>query len=228
MAARRRLGYLPGDLRLDDHLTGAQQLDSLARLRGTVGATRRDALCERLGVVLDRPIRHLSKGNRQKIGIVQAFMHRPDLVVLDEPTSGLDPLMQVEIRALMRETADEGGTVFLSSHSLDEVQHVATRVAVIRSGRLIGVDAVERLRERALRHVTITFTEPVAADAFAALDGVRVVGAEGPVLRLSAPEAAMDSVVKAATRHTVADLAAEPADLETIFLDLYREPDGGR
>jgi ABC-2 type transport system ATP-binding protein len=228
VAARRRIGYLPGDLRLDDRLTGAQQLDSLARLRGGADPPMRDALCERLGATLDRPIRHLSKGNRQKIGIVQAFMHRPDLVVLDEPTSGLDPLMQVEMRALMRETAEEGGTVFLSSHSLDEVQHVATRVGIIRAGRLVGVDAVERLRERALRHVTITFAEPVAGDAFAALDGVRVTGVEGPVLRLSAPEAAMDGVVKAAARHVVADLASEPADLEAIFLDLYREPDGRR
>ena len=103
----------------------------------------RDELCERLDVVLDRPIRQLSKGNRQKVGLVQAFMHRPDLVVLDEPTAGLDPLLQGEVRSLLRETAADGRTVFLSSHSLDEVQHVADRVGIIRSGRLVDVDAVE-------------------------------------------------------------------------------------
>ena len=228
VAARRRVGYLPGDLRLDDTLTGEQQLDSLARLRGGADAALRDALSERLQAVLDRPIHHLSKGNRQKIGLVQAFMHRPDLLVLDEPTSGLDPLMQVEIRSLMRETAAEGRTVFLSSHSLDEVQHVATRVGVVRSGRLVDVDTVEHLRERAVRYVTITFGRPVAPDAFAALRGVRVVSAEGAMLRLSAPEAAMDGVVKTAAAHRIVDLVSEPADLESIFLDLYREPDGGR
>jgi ABC-2 type transport system ATP-binding protein len=124
VAARQRVGYLPGDLRLSDRLTGNDQLASLTRLRGSVDARLRDELCERLGVVLDRPIRHLSKGNRQKLGLVQAFMSRPDLVVLDEPTAGLDPLLQSEVRALLRETAADGRTVFLSSHSLDEVQHV--------------------------------------------------------------------------------------------------------
>jgi ABC-2 type transport system ATP-binding protein len=222
VAARARVGYVPGDLRLDDRLTGREQLDSLARLRGGVEGRFRDELCERLGVALDRPIRQLSKGNRQKIGIVQAFMHRPDLVVLDEPTAGLDPLLQVEFRALMRETAADGRTVFLSSHSLDEVQHAAARVALLREGRLVDVDRVERLRERALRHVTITFAEPVADDALAGVPGVRITAREGATVRLTAPEPAMDAVVKAAAAHPVADLVSEPADLETIFLDLYR------
>jgi ABC-2 type transport system ATP-binding protein len=226
--ARRRVGYLPGDLRLADRLTGAELLDSLARLRGGVDRSLRDALCERLGAALDRPIRQLSKGNRQKIGLVQAFMHRPDLVVLDEPTSGLDPLLQVEVRALMRETAADGRTVFLSSHSLDEVQHAADRVAVIRQGRLIDVDRVERLRERALRHVTITFAGAGVPPDLAVPEGARVLATEGPVLRLRAPEAAMDALVKAVARHPVADLVSEAADLEDIFLDLYRGPDGER
>ncbi|HSI97445.1 MAG TPA: ABC transporter ATP-binding protein, partial [Gaiellaceae bacterium] len=142
--ARRRIGYLPGDLRLPDRLTASEFLASLARLRGaTADDALRDELCERLGVVLDRPLRQLSRGNRQKIGLVQAFMHRPDLVVLDEPTAGLDPLLQNEVRAVMRETAQDGRTVFLSSHSLDEVQHTADRVGIIRTGRLVDVDSVE-------------------------------------------------------------------------------------
>ncbi|MGE5435348.1 MAG: AAA family ATPase [Candidatus Doudnabacteria bacterium] len=181
-------------------MTAREQLDSLARLRGGVDVELLNCLCERFALVLDRPIPHLSRGNRQKVGLVQAFMHRPDLLVLDEPSSGLDPSLQAELRSLVRETAAEGQTVFLSSHSLDEVQHVADRVGIIRNGRLADVDAVERLRERALRHVTILFAEPVDATRFAALDGVRVEGSDGSVLRLSAPEPAMDAVVKEAAK----------------------------
>jgi ABC-2 type transport system ATP-binding protein len=223
--ARRHAGYLPGDLRLADRLTGLEQLESLARLRGRVDERLRDELCERLGVVLDRPIRQLSKGNRQKLGLVQAFMHRPELVVLDEPTVGLDPLLQSEVRSLLRETANDGRTVFLSSHSLDEVQHSADRVGVIRSGRLVDVDAVESLRERSLRHVILTFAEPVDSASFAGIAGVRVTRVESASIRLSAPETAMDALVKTAALYPIVDLVSQPADLEEIFLDLYREAD---
>jgi beta-exotoxin I transport system ATP-binding protein len=222
--ALRDVGYLPGDLRLRDRLTGREQLDSLARLRGAATPLR-DALCTRFGVVLDRPIRELSKGNRQKLGLVQAFMHRPRLLVLDEPTSGLDPLLQEEFRALLRETAADGRTVFLSSHSLDEVQHAADRVGIIRAGRLVDVDRVSSLRERALRHVTIVFAGAAEADVFAHIDGVRIHEQTPSLVRLSAPESAMDAVVKAAAQFDVADLVSSPADLEEIFLELYREHD---
>jgi ABC-2 type transport system ATP-binding protein len=228
LEARRLIGYLPGDLRLADRLTGREQLDSLERLRGGADRETRDALCERLGCVLDRPIRELSKGNRQKLGVVQAFMHRPELLVLDEPTSGLDPLLQREVRALVRETAAEGRTVFLSSHTLNEVQAVADRVGVIREGRLIDVDRVETLRERSLRRVEITFAGPADPAPFAALEGVRVRETNGNVLRLTAPESAMDGVVKVAARYELRDLVSAPAELEEIFLELYREGGDGR
>jgi ABC-2 type transport system ATP-binding protein len=222
--ARRHVGYLPGDLRLADRLTGREQLDSLARLRGAATPLR-NAMCERFGAVLDRPIRELSKGNRQKLGLVQAFMHRPELLVLDEPTSGLDPLLQEEFRALLRETAADGRTVFLSSHSLDEVQHAADRVGVIRGGQLLDVDRVAALPERALRHVTIVFAGDADAGALARIDGVRIHEQTPTLVRLSAPESAMDAVVKAAALSHVADLVSSPADLEEIFLELYRGPD---
>jgi ABC-2 type transport system ATP-binding protein len=221
--ALRRVGYVPGDLRLADRLTGREQLDSLARVRG-VETPLRDRLCQRLGAVLDRPIRELSKGNRQKLGLVQAFMHRPELLILDEPTSGLDPLLQEEFRALLRETAADGRTVFLSSHSLDEVQHAADRVGIIRDGRLLDVDSVAGLRERALRHVTIVFAGAAPVNAFGGIEGVRVHEQTPALVRLSATESAMDAVVKVAARSRVADLVSSPADLEEIFLELYREP----
>ena len=225
--ARRRMGYLPGDLRLNDRLTGRVQLDSLARMRGGVDSTTRDTLVERFECVLDRPIRELSKGNRQKLGIVQAFMHRPEVVILDEPTGGLDPINQGEFRSLTRETAADGRTVFLSSHSLEEVQRTAHRVGIIRAGRLIDVDSVASLRERSLRQISIRFADAVDAAAFSAIDGVRIQETEDRTVRLTAPEPAMDAIVKVAASHRIVDFVAEPADLEEIFLELYRENDGG-
>jgi ABC-2 type transport system ATP-binding protein len=225
--ARRGVGYLPGDLRLADRLTGREQLESLARLRGGAEIGLREDLCERLRVDLDRPIRQLSKGNRQKLGIVQAFMHRPDLVILDEPTAGLDPLLQAEVRALLRETAADGRSVFISSHSLDEVQHVADRVGIIRQGRLADVDSVDSLRERSLRHVTVAFADPVDPEPFGRLDGVRVVRVDGRVLTLSCPESAIDALVKQVAAHQLVDFVSQPADLEEIFLELYRQEDDG-
>ncbi len=222
--AHRRIGYLPGDLRLVGRLTGAEQLDSLARLRGGDFSVEAARLAERFGADIDRRIRDLSRGNRQKLGVIQAFMHRPELAVLDEPTTGLDPLVQDEFRRLVRETAAEGRTVFLSSHSLDEVQHMATRVGIIRSGRLIAVESVEGLLARSLRHVVVTFSEPVPAAEFAGLPGVRSVHADGARLRLSV-QGSPDLVIKAAARHRVLDVVAMPADLEEIFLDYYRSGD---
>ncbi|HEU6446173.1 MAG TPA: ABC transporter ATP-binding protein [Gaiellaceae bacterium] len=224
--ARRRVGYVPGDLRLADRLTGDEQLDSLARLRGGVDLGLRAELVERFECVLDRPIKELSRGNRQKLGVVQAFMHRPEVLILDEPTAGLDPLNQEEFRKLARETAADGRTVFLSSHSLEEVQRIADRVGIIRTGRLIDVDSVASLRERSLRRIAIRFAEPADPSAFAGLDGVRVQSAEGTTVVLSAPETAMDGVIREAARHRIADFVSEPADLEEIFLELYRENDG--
>ena len=153
VAIRRRIGYLPGDLRLYERLTARELLRYFAALRGLDGLGEGESLAERFDLELDRPIRSLSKGNRQKVGLVQAFLHRPDLLLLDEHTAGLDPLVQITFNELLREVAAEGRTVFLSSHILSEVQRLADRVAIIREGSLELVEAVDTLRARAFVRV---------------------------------------------------------------------------
>ncbi len=157
VAIRRRVGYLPGDLHLFDRMTGGQHLAWFSRARGGHDEQLTDSLVERFGIAMDRPVRDLSKGNRQKVGLLLAFMHAPELLILDEPTSGLDPLMQAEFEQLVRETTQAGRTVLLSSHSLAEVQQVADRVAIIREGRLVVSDTVDRLRARSPRVMQLQF-----------------------------------------------------------------------
>lgn len=147
------MGYLPGELRLPEALTGRDVLDRFARIRRhggrAVESAYRDELIDRLDADLTRPIRSLSKGNKQKLGTIGAFMHRPEVLILDEPTSGLDPLLQVEFVAIVRESANAGATILLSSHDLDEVQRLVQRVAIIRQGRIVVDDSVETLRANA-------------------------------------------------------------------------------
>ncbi len=220
--ARRRVGYLPGDARLYERLTGGELIRYFASLRGLGDLSEAKRLAERFELDLELPIRTLSRGNRQKVGIVQAFMHRPDLLVLDEPTSGLDPLMQQQFNELVKETTADGRTVFLSSHVLPEVQHVADRVAVIREGRLQLVDSVEALRARAPARVEASFAAPPPPDAFADLPGVREVERRGDTV-VFALEGVADPLVKALARFDVVALDSHEADLEDVFLALYRE-----
>lgn len=218
--ARRRIGYLPGELRLYPGLTPEELFRYFARLRGIPGIGDAATIAGRLGLELDRPIRALSKGNRQKVGLVQALMHRPDLVVLDEPTTGLDPLVQRVFYEIVREVKADGRTVFLSSHVLPEVQEIADRVAVVREGRLVLVDTVEALRARAFQHVRVTFATPPPPGAFARLPGVRELSRDGSEVLL-ALEGAADPLVKALARHTVVALDVREADLEDVFVSLY-------
>ena len=219
---RRRIGYLPGDLRLYERMTVRELLRYFGGLRGVAGIGDGAVLAERLDLELDRPVGALSKGNRQKAGIVQALMHRPALLVLDEPTAGLDPLVQQTFAELLRETAADGRTVFLSSHMLSEVQESADRVGLIREGRLELVETVETLRARALTHVEATFAEPPAREAFARIDGVHELERRGPVVRFSV-DGPIDPLVKALARYRVLALDSHEADLEDVFLALYRE-----
>ena len=227
LALRRRIGYLAGDFIVDGRQTGRELLTYLGNLRGGVPRATVDALAERLGLDLGRRIRDLSKGNRQKVGVVQAFMHTPELLILDEPTSGLDPLLQQVFVAMVREARAAGQTVFMSSHVMSEVQHTADRVGIIRDGRLVAVERVEELRQRSVRRVEVHFSEPVTPSAFVGVPGVSELAVDGPTLhcRLDGPA---DALVKALGRHTVVSLLIEEPDLEDFFLSVYQHNGGGR
>ena len=221
LEVRRRTGYLPGELKLPDKKTARHFLSFLARLRGGVDETVIRALAERLELPLGRRIGSLSKGNKQKVGVVAAFMHDPELLILDEPTSGLDPLRQQDVLDLIRERAAAGRTVFLSSHELDQVEHVAERVGVVRAGRLIAVETMSTLKERAVRHVEVRLAEPApGVERLADVPGVSAFASEDQVVRLEI-EGPMDALVKALAAFPVQTLTSAPPELEEIFLSYY-------
>lgn len=221
VGVRRRVGYLSGEPALYGRMTGRQHVDFLGHLRKAQTSAAADRFAERLVLDLDRPAQELSKGNRQKLALVLALMAGPPLLVLDEPSGGLDPLAQQEVHSLLREHADGGGAVLLSSHVLSEVQRVADRVGVLRSGRLIALDRLEALRGRALHHVQATFAHPVDAADFAAIEGVRDLVVSGRTLTCSLPESALDGLVKTLAGHVVVNLVCAEAELEETFLAYY-------
>ncbi|RFU41663.1 ABC transporter ATP-binding protein [Actinomadura logoneensis] len=216
----RRVGYLAGDFVADGRQSAGECLAFLAALRGGVPAARIGELAERLGLDPSARIRSLSKGNRQKVGLVQAFMHRPDLLILDEPTSGLDPLVQQTFLDMVAEARTAGQTVFMSSHIMSEVEAVADRVAIIREGRLVAADTVAALRARSLLEVRIDFAAPVPEAEFAALPGVTGLRLDGTTLTCHV-DGAPDALLKAAARHTVIGLRADTQDLEELFQSYY-------
>ncbi|MBK5267692.1 MAG: ABC transporter ATP-binding protein [Acidimicrobiia bacterium] len=220
---RQHIGYVPGDLAMYPKLTGRELLTYFANLRGGVSWSVVDEFAGRLDSDLSRKIGNLSSGNRQKVGLIQAFMNKPDILILDEPSSGLDPLVQQEFQAMLREVAGEGRTVFLSSHTLSEVERVADRVAIIREGRLAVVDTMESLKEKAIRKVTLHFADPISESVFAGVAGVKSVSVKGTAATVSF-EGAMSSLLRAATDHDVINLTSSEADLEEIFLAYYRGP----
>jgi ABC-2 type transport system ATP-binding protein len=220
----RRTGYLPGELSVYPRVTGREILDRFGYARGLRDTRYRDELIERFGAEVDRPTQTLSKGNKQKLGIVLAFMHRPELLVLDEATSGLDPLLQQEFISLVRETAADGRTVFLSSHDLDEVQRVVHRLAIIREGRIVVTDTVDGLRQHAPRTIELVFDRDVDTAALTQLDGVQVTKADPRRLRLTIT-GPVAPVLRAIAPLDPIDLLARPADLDELFLDYYRSTD---
>jgi ABC-2 type transport system ATP-binding protein len=219
-ALQRRIGYLPGDFVAYPDLTGAQYLEYFAHLYGGVDRERIKLLAKRFDLDLSVRIGALSRGNRQKVGIVQAFMHEPQLLLLDEPTSGLDPLMQREFRALLRETREAGRTVFLSSHILSEVEAVADSVAILRAGRLVTVQSVQALKDRARRHLDLTFAATPPAARMHAVPGVEEVTVDGHTARVTLTGSTAE-LIRAVAPFDVTNVLSHETDLEAAFLDYY-------
>ncbi len=225
-ALRRRIGFLPGELRSLGKSSGRTVLGYLARLSGPVDPGAILSLAKRLGLDLNRPVHKLSKGNKQKVGLVQAFMHKPELLVLDEPTSGLDPLLQQEFLALVREASDRGQTVILSSHVLSEIEQVADRVGILQDGKLIRLGSVAELRASRQRRVRATLSAAPDIAAFEAVGKVSQLrldaGTDETYLSLL-HEGDIDPLVKLLAQHQVRDLLIEEPVLEDAVLGLYRE-----
>jgi len=224
-AIRRRVGYLPGELRLYSSLSGRELISYFANLRGGVAWPRVTELAQRLDCDLSREIRTLSSGNRQKLGLIQAFMNDPELLILDEPTNGLDPLVQQTFADLVREARAAGRTTFLSSHVLPEVERICDRVGIVREGRLVAVERIADLRARAIRKLEIGFGATVTPEAFAAIEGIRDVTVEDAVLRCTVI-GSMDPVMKAANRFEIRALSSVEPSLEEVFLAYYGEAAG--
>jgi ABC-2 type transport system ATP-binding protein len=220
VAIHRRIGYLPGEFALYNNLTGGQTLDYFANLRGGIDKLYQGDLIARLDVDPSRKFREYSKGNKQKIGLIIALQHHPDLLLLDEPTSGLDPLIQQEFYGVIREAKAEGRTVFLSSHILSEVEKTCDRVAIIREGRLARVDKTEALRDLAHHQVELVFTDHVPVAAFSSLPGVSDVVAEDHILRMRVA-GNITPVVQTAARYELADFVSREPSLEETFLAEY-------
>ncbi|HDN05027.1 MAG TPA: ABC transporter ATP-binding protein [Chloroflexi bacterium] len=221
-AVKERVGYLPGELHVDENMTARQVFHFFNRLRGN----RSDwgfieELSERLKLELISPIKNFSKGNKQKIGIVQALMHKPELLLLDEPTSSLDPLMQQEVLRMLAEAQDNGATVFFSSHIISEVQAVADRVAIIREGKIVEVAVTADLLHRSMRQVRIRFQQPTEAEELYKLPGVELIAKDDSMGILLQVEGQMDVLIKTLAKYPVNDFETERTSLEEIFLAYY-------
>jgi ABC-2 type transport system ATP-binding protein len=220
VAIHRRIGYLPGEFSLYDRLTGRQTLEYFASLRDGVDPAYQAALIERLDLDPSKRFREYSKGNKQKVGLVIALQHRPELLILDEPTAGLDPLIQLSFFEILRDLAGEGTTTFLSSHILSEVEKTCYRVAIIREGLLVKTGTVDSLRDLAHHTVELRFAGAVPTAEFEALPGVSDVAVEDATMRLRV-NGSIGPVVKAAARYELLDFTSREPSLEDTFLAQY-------
>jgi len=224
VAVQARVGYLPGELNLEPNLRVRQMLRYLGALRGNrINWGHVAELSRQLQLDLDTPVKNLSKGNKQKVGIVQALMARPELLLLDEPTSGLDPLIQQAVYRLLREAQDGGATIFFSSHVISEVEVLASRVAIIRHGRIVETLEPRQLLQMTSRRLRLRFARPADASALGELAGVSQFAQPDPLEASLVVEGAMDRLIVALAGLPVADLQTEHPSLEELFLTYYRD-----
>jgi len=222
-AIKELVGYLPGELHVDENMTARQVFRFFNRLRGDRSDWEFiEELSERLKLDLRNPIKNFSKGNKQKVGVVQALMHKPELLLLDEPTGSLDPLMQQEVLRMLAEAQDNGATVFFSSHIISEVQAVADRVAIIREGKIVEVAVTTDLLHRSMRQVRIRFQQPTEAEELYRLPGVELIAKDDGLGVLLQVEGQMDALIKTLAKYPVNDFETERASLEEIFLAYYK------
>lgn len=223
---RQRTGYLPGDLAMYDDMTAREMLRYFSSLRGVDTTARVEELADRLQLDLDIKIGSYSSGNRQKVGIVQAFMHDPELLILDEPSTGLDPLMQQEFYQMLDEVRQAGRTVFLSSHILPEVERTADRIGIVRNSRLVTVQTVDDLKARARRHFQILFAEQISPAEFSELPGVQSAMSShdgyGVDILIEGP---VDGLLGKAAEHRMENVISHEGDLEEAFLAFYEDDD---
>src|SRR3990167_2364825 len=217
---KRLVGYLPGEMHLYENLTGIEHLRFLAKFRDGVDWKFVDKLASRLQVDLNKKIKKMSHGNKQKVGLIQAFMHKPKLIILDEPTTGLDPLIQHEFYHLIADTKNQGSTFFVSSHNLPEVEKICDRVGIIREGQLVVVEKIEVLREKALRPLEVHFARPPKLTDFSGVAGIKDVRVEGNILRCTVV-GTLDSFIKKLAKFEVINILSQEPNLEEVFLNFY-------
>ncbi|MGO8683772.1 MAG: ATP-binding cassette domain-containing protein, partial [Thermoleophilia bacterium] len=224
---RQHVGYLPGEYALYGRLTGSEIMQFFASLRGGVDQAYVTELGERPGFDFSRQAGDLSTGNKRKLGIIQAFMHRPELIILDEPASGLDPLVRRTFYEMIDEVRAAGQTLFLGSRVLPEVQRICDRVAFMLDGELVAIEQVAEVVQHVARRLEIEFAVPVSAAVFATLPGVSNVRVEGTTLRFTA-SGRLDAIVKRAGAYEVVTLSSHEPDLEELFLTFYGRAELGQ
>jgi len=222
LAIRKNVGFLTGDMALDLNLTGLQQLTYFANLRGELPIKRIEELAALLDLNLHRKIKTLSRGNRQKVGLISALMHDPDLLILDEPTTGLDPLVQAEFNKIVLDNKKRGKTTFLSSHLLSEVQEICDNVAFIREGKIIGIQVMADIAAGSPKRVSVTSSDTTLISPLKTLPGAKILQSSQNQINLTF-SGDINELLSLLAKHKVSDVTITDADLETIFMQYYQE-----
>lgn len=219
---RKKTGYLPGELNLYENLSVKEFLVYFAHLRENIDWTYVEYLAERLNCDLFHPIRTLSQGNKQKVGLIQALMHQPDLLILDEPTNGLDPLIRQHFYQLILEFKEKGKTIFLSSHVLPEVERICDRVGIIRGGKIVAVEKVSELRKKSMRQIEVLFDQPIKLEMFSGIKNITNLTVDKHRLKCILV-GEMNQFVKVISRYNIIDFSSHQPGLDEIFLAFYGE-----